>query len=86
MELKKKQPTAKGPAEWFTGDVWFDVIAATDRLRVNAVRFSPGEWHWHGAAPEHFMTHLAIWEGLVEGQAGPETEWADHVIDEYPGS
>ena len=22
----------------------------------------PGEWHWHGAAPTHFMTHLAMWE------------------------
>jgi quercetin dioxygenase-like cupin family protein len=22
----------------------------------------PGEWHWHGAAPNHFMTHIAMWE------------------------
>ena len=22
----------------------------------------PGEGHWHGATPDHFMTHLAIWE------------------------
>ena len=22
----------------------------------------PGEWHWHGAAPDHFMTHIAMWE------------------------
>ncbi|MDQ1391457.1 MAG: hypothetical protein QOF30_434 [Acidimicrobiaceae bacterium] len=22
----------------------------------------PGEWHWHGAAQGHFMTHLAPWE------------------------
>lgn len=44
----------------------------------------PGEWHWHGAAPEHFMSHLAMWEGLAEGQDGPETEWGDHVTeDEY---
>jgi len=41
-----------------------------------------GEWHWHGAAPEHFMTHLAMWESLAEGQDGPETEWGDHVSDE----
>jgi hypothetical protein len=25
---------------------------------------SPDEWHWHGAAPEHAMTHLAAWDGL----------------------
>jgi quercetin dioxygenase-like cupin family protein len=41
----------------------------------------PGEWHWHGAAPDHFMTHLAIWDGLREGQDGPETEWGEHVTD-----
>jgi quercetin dioxygenase-like cupin family protein len=46
----------------------------------------PGEWHWHGAAPDHFMTHLAMWEGLDEGQQGPETEWGDLVTDEEYGA
>ncbi len=27
MELLPKQPSTEGPAEKFTGDVWFDVIA-----------------------------------------------------------
>jgi quercetin dioxygenase-like cupin family protein len=27
----------------------------------------PGEWHWHGAAPDHFMSHLAIWEAPAGG-------------------
>jgi quercetin dioxygenase-like cupin family protein len=45
----------------------------------------PGEWHWHGAAPEHAMTHLAIWDALAEGQDGPETEWGEHVSDEEYG-
>jgi quercetin dioxygenase-like cupin family protein len=40
---------------------------------------SPGEWHWHGAAPDHFMTHLAMWEAPTEG---PESEWGDQVTDE----
>lgn len=31
------------------------------------------EWHWHGAAPDHFMTHLAISEGAAA--------WGDHVSD-----
>lgn len=39
-----------------------------------------GEWHWHGAAPDRFMTHLAIWEAPAAG--GPETEWGDLVSDE----
>jgi quercetin dioxygenase-like cupin family protein len=43
----------------------------------------PGEWHWHGSAPDHFMTHLAIWEAPPEGE---ETEWGDHVSDEDYGS
>jgi quercetin dioxygenase-like cupin family protein len=38
----------------------------------------PGEWHWHGAAPDHFMTHLAMWEAPAEG---PETEWGDQVTE-----
>jgi quercetin dioxygenase-like cupin family protein len=42
----------------------------------------PGQWHWHGAASEHFTSHLAMWESLGEGQQGPETEWGDHVTDE----
>jgi quercetin dioxygenase-like cupin family protein len=37
-----------------------------------------GEWHWHGAAPDHLMTHLAVSEG--------EPEWGSHVTDqEYRG-
>jgi quercetin dioxygenase-like cupin family protein len=46
----------------------------------------PGEWHWHGAAPEHFMSHLAMSEALAEGQEGPVTEWGAQLTDEeYPG-
>jgi quercetin dioxygenase-like cupin family protein len=39
----------------------------------------PGEWHWHGAAPDRFMTHLAIWEAL-DGREDPE--WGELVSDE----
>jgi quercetin dioxygenase-like cupin family protein len=126
MEFKPKLPTTKAPADTFTGDAWFDVIAKGDRMRVNVVRFAPGarnawhshaggqtlhitegrglvqsrggevievrpgdtihtppgEWHWHGAAPDHFMTHLAMWEAPDEG---PETQWGDLVTDEEYG-
>ncbi|WP_405137644.1 cupin domain-containing protein [Nocardia sp. NBC_01388] len=34
----------------------------------------PGEEHWHGATAEHFMTHLALWEG-------DEVTWGVHVTD-----
>jgi len=129
VEIQPKQPTAKAPAERFTGDAWIDVIARGEepsRIRVNVVRFAPGarnawhshavgqtlhvtegigriqarggdvvevrpgdtvhtppgEWHWHGAAPDHFMTHIAMWESSGDG---PETEWGDLVTDEEYG-
>jgi quercetin dioxygenase-like cupin family protein len=121
MQRLTAPATVKGPAEWFTGDVWFDQICRGDepsRIRVNAVRFAPsgrtawhshaagqtlhvtegvgivvsrtgeviimrrgdtvhtppGEEHWHGATPDHFMTHLAIWEG-------DDTTWGEHVTE-----
>ena len=40
----------------------------------------PGEWHWHGAAPDSFMTHLAMWDAAGPGD-GPEAEWGGHVTD-----
>ena len=46
------------------------------------VHTPPGEWHWHGAAPDRFMSHLAMWEGPGEG---PESEWGDLVTDEEYG-
>lgn len=39
----------------------------------DVVQTPANEWHWHGAAPDHFMTHFSITEG--------DTEWADHVSD-----
>lgn len=132
MEILPEQPTTKGPAETFTGDVWVDAIyngREPSRTRVNTVRFSPGarsawhshalgqtlyvtdgvglvqtrgqavariragdivstpadEEHWHGAAPDHFMTHLSITEATGD-PAKPETRWGAHVTDaEYRG-
>jgi quercetin dioxygenase-like cupin family protein len=46
----------------------------------DTIHTPPGEWHWHGAAPDHFMTHLAMWEGPGEGQ-GAENEWGALVTD-----
>ena len=125
MELRPTPPTAKGPHEWFTGDVWIDPIVVgrpEAPLTVSAVHFTPGartawhshslgqvlyvtegegrvqsrgearltirpgdvvhtladEWHWHGAAPDHFMTHLSLTHG--------DASWGDHVSDdEYDG-
>jgi quercetin dioxygenase-like cupin family protein len=57
-----------------------------DVLEIRAgdtIHTPPGEWHWHGAAPDHFMTHLAMWEAPADGA---EVEFGDHVTDEeYAG-
>ena len=48
-----EQPTAKGPAEWFTGDVYIDTVAtasAPSRVLASLVHFMPGArtaWHRH---------------------------------------
>ena len=26
----------------------------------DTIHTPPGKWHWHGAAPDHFMTHLTV--------------------------
>lgn len=39
--------------------------------------FAPGEKHWHGAAPDVAMTHLAIQEA-VDGSAA---SWLEKVSD-----
>jgi quercetin dioxygenase-like cupin family protein len=47
----------------------------------DTVTTPPGEWHWHGATPEHFMVHLAMWEA-PPSDAMPEVEWGNHVTDQ----
>ncbi len=45
----------------------------------DTIQTPPGEWHWHGAAPDRFMTHLTVYEAPGDGR--PETEWGDQVPD-----
>jgi quercetin dioxygenase-like cupin family protein len=118
--------TGKGPAEWFTGDVYVDTITnptPPSRLQAASVHFTPGartawhthpagqtiyvlegvgrcqrqggpvevirpgdrvffepgEDHWHGAAPDRFMTHVAMLEVDVDGNGAT---WGEHVTDE----
>ena len=122
--------TAKGPADWFTGDVYIDSVAAApppSRVTANLVHFmpgarthwhrhplsqtvfvtegvglcqrrggpieviragdrvvfEPGEDHWHGAAPNRFMTHVAIQEA---DDSGSPVTWGEHVTDEEYGA
>src|SRR5579863_4982323 len=44
----------------------------------DVIWFSPGEKHWHGAAPTTAITHIAIQESLD----GKVVEWMEHVSDQ----
>jgi quercetin dioxygenase-like cupin family protein len=55
-----------------------EVIGPGDRIF-----FEPGEVHWHGAAPDRFMTHLAMLEVDDEGNSAM---WGDHVTNEEYGA
>ena len=121
--------TTKGPADWFTGDVYIDAVAAarrhsrsppptstsprrphrlahpptrSDDLRHRGRRpavsaragpsrsirpgdrvfFEPGENHWHGAAPNRFMVHIAMQQN---DESGSPVTWGEHVSDEQYG-
>ena len=120
MQITRSElDTTKGPADWFTGDVYVDtVVAAPAPARsqgglvhftlgartawhshplgqtifvtegvgrcqrrggtIQEIRpgdrvfFEPDEEHWHGAAPNRLMTHLALTENPAEQ---PSTNW-----------
>lgn len=118
--------TNLGPAEWFTGSVFVDTIAAAPPLGAAVVHFTPGartawhthprgqtiyvtegvglcqreggpvevirpgdrvffepgESHWHGAAPNRFMAHIAM---QLADESGSVVSWGRHVTDEEYG-
>ncbi len=48
----------------------------------DSVFFEPGERHWHGAAPDCAMSHIAI----AEAFDGKVVDWLEQVSDaEYAG-
>ncbi|MGH3900121.1 MAG: cupin domain-containing protein [Pseudonocardiaceae bacterium] len=80
MEIQPKQAGVKGPANMFTHAVGQMLHVTEDRGLIQSrggevIEIRPGDtiytprsqWHWHGAAPDHFMTHIARWEGHGEG-------------------
>jgi quercetin dioxygenase-like cupin family protein len=51
-----------------------------------AVSCGPGVEHWHGAHPDHLMTHLSIWEAPDPGSGVEESTWGAHVADDEAGA
>jgi quercetin dioxygenase-like cupin family protein len=72
-----ERPSRKGPAEWFTGNVWIDEIAVgaePSRLRAFRVSFQPGArtaWHTH---PVGQVLHVLTGSGLVQLDGHPVRE------------
>ena len=66
--------TGTGPADWFTGDVYLDAVAAApapSRVRANLVHFTPGArtaWHSHPLGQSLFVTEGIA---LVQRRGGP---------------
>jgi quercetin dioxygenase-like cupin family protein len=79
--IEARKPTVKGPAEWFTGDVWIDsIIQPNDRspLNVGSVHFTPGArtaWHSHEGGQTLYMTEG---RGLVQSRG-------EAIIELRPG-
>lgn len=81
MDVQPQQPSLKGPADWFTGDVWINAIAQGrehSHLSVNAVHFSPGArtaWHSHDGGQTLYVTEgrglvQSRGDGVLEIRAG----------------
>ena len=125
MQITRSIDTTKRPADWFTGDVYIDAVAAPassstfaanvhfapgartawhthphgqtiyviegvgvcQRARgpIEVIRpgdrvfFEPGENHWHGAAPNRFMVHVAMQQN---DESGSPVTWGRHVTDD----
>jgi quercetin dioxygenase-like cupin family protein len=77
VQIEPKPPTAKGPADWFTGDVFLDVIVKGEepsRVRVNAVRFTPSArtaWHSHAVGQTLYVTEG---RGRIQARGGEISE------------
>ena len=82
-------PTQKGPADWFTGDVYIDGIRNPDEQSATGashVRFTPGArtaWHTH---PKGQTLYVTDGVGYVCRRGGtPETIRPGDVVYIEPG-
>jgi quercetin dioxygenase-like cupin family protein len=60
----------RGPAEWFTGEVWIDPISPGPHVKLLKVHFTPGArtaWHSH---PFGQTLHVLEGAGLVAVRGG----------------
>jgi quercetin dioxygenase-like cupin family protein len=74
MQITKSSlDTAAGPADWFTGNVYIDPVAAASeasRVQASSVHFTPGArtaWHTHPNGQTIFVTEGV---GLAQSRGG----------------
>ena len=75
MNIEPEQPTRKGPAQWFTGDVYIDAIhvrkAEPSRMACGCVHFTPGArtaWHSHAVGQTLYITEGTALIGTRDGK------------------
>jgi quercetin dioxygenase-like cupin family protein len=79
MEISRTRPESqRGPADWFTGEVWLDAIdpgaPLPSRMRALSVHFSPGArtaWHTH---PFGQVLYVVEGVGRAQAEGGPVQE------------
>ena len=96
MELEPISPTAKAPADKFTGDVYVNPLHTPrepSRLIASLVRFTPGaRTHWHSHAMGQTL-HCTDGVGLVVTRDGTtirirpgDTVWAPPGEEHWHGA
>jgi quercetin dioxygenase-like cupin family protein len=71
---RERAPSRRASSDWFTGDVWIDVVAAGEapsRVRAYSVHFTPGArtaWHTH---PNGQALYVTEGEGRAQTRGGP---------------
>ena len=72
--IKDRKATGKGPADWFTGDVYIDTIKAPSDwspLMLGCVHFAPGArtaWHTHPNGQTLYVTDGEGYIGRRDGK------------------
>jgi quercetin dioxygenase-like cupin family protein len=75
--VRSSTDTAKGPTDWFTGDVYIDAVAAPgggSQVNASAVHFTPGArtaWHTH---PNGQTIYVLEGVGRCQRRGGPVEE------------
>jgi len=98
MAIKRNgsQPSSKGPAEWFTGNVRIDPMHQADapaRVSIANVTFEPGArtaWHSHPLGQTLVVTagsgRVQNWGEEIEEIHPGDVVWTDEGVKHWHGA